>query len=65
MSPGLYIAGVPNVGRESRNVYRWCAHYKIRVPECISLVHPLWNMSPGMSIASVPSVESVSSNIYC
>ena len=61
----MHIAGVPIVGRESRNVYRWCAHYRIRVPECISLARPLWNTSPGMHIASVPTVECYSRNVYC
>ena len=57
MSPGTYIAGTPAVGRESRNVYRWCAHGRIRVQECILLVRSLYNARPGMYIAGVPTVE--------
>ena len=34
----MYIAGVPIVRRETKNVYR--------VPECISLERSMWNASP-------------------
>ena len=60
----MYIAGVPIVGHESRNVYRWCVHCRIRVQECVLLVRPLWNASPGMYIVSVPTVECESRNVY-
>ena len=65
MSPGKYIAGVHIVGRESRNVYSWCAHCRIQVQECILLVHPRYDANPGIYIASVPSVEWESRNVYC
>ena len=61
----MYIAGVPIVGHESRNVYRWCAHCRIRVEECILLVRSRKNASPRMYVASVLSVESESRNVYC
>ena len=30
VSPGMYIVGVPTVECESRDVYLWCAHYRMR-----------------------------------
>ena len=53
----MYIAGVPTVEFESRNVYRWCARCGIRVQELILLARLLWNVSPGMYIVGVPTVE--------
>ena len=64
MSPGSYIAGVPIMGRECRNVYRWCAHSRIRVQECMSLERSLWNAIPEVYNFSVPTVESEFRDVY-
>ena len=61
----MYIAGSPAVRGESRNVYHWCAHGRIRVKECILLVRPLYNTRPRMCIAGEPTVEKESRNVYC
>ena len=61
----MYIAGMPAVGRESRNVYRWCAHGRIRVQECILLVRPLYNARAGMYIAVMPIVGCQYRDVYC
>ena len=53
----MYIAGTPAVGYESRDVYRWCTHYRMQVQGCISLVRPLHDASPGMYIVGAPTVE--------
>ena len=60
----MYIAGELAIGWESRNVYCWCAHYRIEVQECILLVHPLQNASLGMYITCVPAVGCKSRNVY-
>ena len=60
----MYIAGVPIVGRESKNVYRWCAHCRVHIEGCISLVLPLLDASPRMYIVGAPIVESESRDIY-
>ena len=41
MSLGMYIVGMLAVGCESRDVYRWCAHSRMQVQGCISLLRPL------------------------
>ena len=60
----MYIAGVPTVEFESRNVYRWCARCRIRVQERILLTRLLRNVSPGMYIVGAPTVEFKSRDVY-
>ena len=64
-SPRMYITGAPTIGCESRDVYRWCAHYRMRVQECISLVRPLQDVSPRMYIAGAPTVECMQESTFC
>ena len=37
----MHIAGALAVEYESRDVYHWCANYRIQVEGCVSLVLPL------------------------
>ena len=60
----MYITGAPIVEFESKNVYCWCTHSRIRVLECILLERSRRNATPGMYIASVPTVECESKNVY-
>ena len=60
----MHIAGTPAVECESRDVHRWCAHSRIQVEGCISLVCPLWDASLGMYIIGAPIVECESSDVY-
>ena len=57
MSLGIYIVGTPAVGSESKDVYCWCAHCRMRLQECILLVHPPYNASLEMYIAGVSTVR--------
>ena len=61
----MYIAGMLAVGCESRDVYLWCAHCRMQVQGCISLVCPLWDASPGMYNVGAPTVECESRDFYC
>ena len=60
----MYIAGVPNVGYEYGDVYRWCAHCRMRVQQCILLVRPPYNVCLGMYVASAPTVRYESRDVY-
>ena len=60
----MYIASTPVVGSESRDVYRSCAHCRMQVQGCISIVRPPWDVSLGMYIVGAPIVECESRDIY-
>ena len=53
----MHVAGTLAVECESRDVYRWCAHGRIQVKGCISLVRPLYDASLGMYITGAPTIE--------
>lgn len=53
----MYIAGAPAVGCESKDAYRWCTPYRMRVLGCISLVCSLLEANPGMYIVGASTVE--------
>ena len=53
----MHVAGMLAVECESRDVYRWCAHGRIQVKGCISLVRPLYDASLGMYITGAPTIE--------
>ena len=72
----MYIANEPTVECDSRNLhcwhacyrmcvlYRWCAHCRIQVEGCVSLVRPLYDASLGMYIIGAPTVECESRDVY-
>ena len=60
----MYIAGTPVVGSESRDVYRSCAHCRMQVQGCISLMRPPQDANLGMYIVGAPIVECESRDVY-